>query len=109
MTFPTPHTVIHEQVTGVTEGALGNDVPTFAAGVERKAYSYAPHRVETLDGHTSRDVAEMDLAMPAVTVGLMDRFTVNDVVYETVGVRDLTGGFHGWKPGIVVELKRVTG
>lgn len=44
-----------------------------------------------------------------MTVDLMSRFGINGKTYEVVGERDETGGFHGWKPGIIVELKRVTG
>lgn len=88
---------------------MGNDVPVFGTPVPRKAYSFGTHRTENLDGHTSQDVAERDLEIPPTTVNLMDRFTVGADTYETVGVRDFTGGFHGWKPGIVVELKKVKG
>lgn len=101
--------VTHTPVTGVTQDGMGSDVPTFGTPVSRKAYSFGTHRTENLDGHTSQDVAERDLEIPPATVNLMDRFTVDGTTYETVGIRDYTGGFHGWKPGIVVELKKVTG
>jgi len=101
--------VTYTPCTGVTQDALGNDVPSFGSTVDLKAYSYAPHRNEDTDGHTSRDIAEVDLAMPPMTVDLMSRFGINGKTYEVVGERDETGGFHGWKPGIIVELKRVTG
>lgn len=107
--MPTPHAVTHTPCTGVMQDGLGNDQPTFGSPVQRKAYAYARHRTEGTDGHTSRVIADMDLSMPTVTVGLMDRFTVNGDEFEVVGVRDNNGGFHGWKPGLVVELKRVTG
>ncbi|WP_237079640.1 hypothetical protein [Mycobacteroides abscessus] len=47
--------------------------------------------------------------MPSMQVDLVDRFVVNGLLYEVVGTRDNDGGFHGWKPGVIVELKRVTG
>lgn len=101
--------VTYTPCTGVTEGSLGNDVPAFGTPVSMKAYSYQPHRKETLDGHTSRDVAEVDLAIPPLSVNLMSKFTIGTDTYEVVGVRDNGGGHHGWNPGVVVELKKVTG
>lgn len=107
--LPATIPVVHVPFLGVTQDARGNDVPTFGAPVSLKAVSYQPHRVENTDGHTSQVVAEVDLAMPTMVVDLMDRFVLNSLTYEVVGVRDNNGGFHGWKPGVVVELKRVTG
>ncbi len=109
MTFPTPFTVTHTPCTGVTQDGRGNDVPAYGTPVSREAIAYSPHRKEVTEGHTSRDIAEVDLALPTTTVNLMDRFTLDGQVYEVVGVRDNNGGFHGWKPGVVAELKRVTG
>lgn len=107
--LPATIPVVYVPFLGVAQDALGNDVPTFGAPVSLKAISYQPHRSENTDGRTSQDVAEVDLAMPTMTVDLMDRFTLNGLLYEVVGLRDNNGGFHGWKPGVVVELKRVTG
>ncbi|PJE24764.1 MAG: hypothetical protein CK431_04345 [Mycobacterium sp.] len=63
-------------------------------------------------GYTSRDLAEIDLSMPAINVGLSDRFILNPddpgKPYEVVTIRDNNRGFHGWRPGIVVGLKRVS-
>ena len=108
-TFPTPHTVLHEVYAGMGEDDMGNDVPTFEDPVERKAICWQPHWIETLEGHTSRVEADVDLLMPKVPVSLIDRFTLNGEVFETVGVKDFTTGPYQWEPGIVVELKRVTG
>lgn len=101
--------VTHTPCIGVTPGDLGNDVPSYGTPVQRMAHAYGTHRSEVTAGHTSRDTAVMDLALPTVGVKLLDRFTVNGDEFEVVGVRDNNGGFHGWMPGIVVELKRVTG
>lgn len=109
MTFPAPFTVTHTPCVGVTQDSRGNDVPAHGPAVSRSAIAYSPHRKELTDGHTSRDIAEVDLALPSTAVSLMDRFTLNGQEYEVVGVRDNNGGFHGWKPGVVAELKRVTG
>lgn len=111
VSFPTPYLVLHERCIGVSEDedGMGDDVPTFDYGIDRPAYGWRAHRKENVDGHSSRVVAEVDLAMPSAPVGLMDRFTINGEVFEAVGIRDNNNGFHGWQPGIVVELKRVTG
>lgn len=107
--FPATVPVVHTPYLGVSQDARGNDVVTFAAPVALMAIAYGDHRVESTDGHTSRVVADVDLALPAMTVDVRDRFTVNSELFEVVGVRDNSGGHHGWKPGVVAELKRVTG
>lgn len=113
--FPKPYTVKHLVCTGTTEDGMGNDVPLFdGEPVPRKVYGWSEHDTEKLGDHTSRDVAEIDLGMPRAPVKLLDRFILDDDdpddrPYEVVRVRDRNKGFHGWRPGIVVELKRVTG
>lgn len=106
-------TVTHLPCTDVTEDDMGNDVPVHGDPVPRKVYGWSEHNTEKLGEHTSRDVAEIDLAMPPRRVNLMDRFILDPEdtgkPFEVVRVRDNTKGFHGWRPGIVVELKRVTG
>lgn len=111
--FPKPYTVTHLPCTGEGEDGMGNDVPLFGDPVRRKVYGWSEHDTEKLGGYTSRDVAEIDLSMPPTRVGLQDRFILDPddpgLPYEVVRVRDRTHGFHRWRPGIVVELKRVTG
>jgi hypothetical protein len=113
--FPKRFKVIHTPCVGAGEDGMGNDVPLFGDPVPRKVYGWSTHNAEKLGESTSRDVAEIDLAMPPARVGLQDRFDLLDPddpdtrPYEVVEVRDRTKGFHGWRPGIVVELKRVTG
>ncbi|MCG7610346.1 hypothetical protein [Mycobacterium sp. CnD-18-1] len=88
---------------------MGNDKPIFGTPVERKVIAVQPHLVETLEGHTSRVEADVDMLTPKFPVSLIDQFDIAGETYETVGVEDFTMGFHGWAPGIVVQLKRVTG
>lgn len=107
--FPATIPVVHTPLMAVTQDSRGNDVLSFKAPVSLKAIAFGDHKVENTDGHTSQVVAEADLALPTMPVDLRDRFTVNNLLYEVVGVRDNNGGFHGWKPGVVAELKRVTG
>lgn len=107
--FPTRHTATHIPFAGVGEDQLGNDVIRFGDPTPVKVFGWSVHHRETLDGHTSRDIADLDLALPPREVRLQDRWIVAGEAYETVEIRDRTKGFHGWRPGIVVELKRVSG
>ena len=114
MTFPTPWLVRQEVFTGTGEDDLGNDVQTWAAPVDVKAIAIQPSSVENINGYTSRVVSDVDVAVPAGTVvSAQDRFTLPDGfgegVFEVVAVEDANYGFHQWKPGIIVKLKRVTG
>lgn len=111
VTFPTPFTVTQTPFIGMdtVADAMGNDKPKFGTPVLRKVYGWRPRVVENRDGHTSRSVVDVDLAAPQFAVTLLDRFSIAGEEYETVGIRDNNTGFHGWKPGMVVELKRVTG
>lgn len=111
--FPKPYTVTYLPCIGAGEDGMGNDIPLFGDPVPIKVYGWSERSTEVLDTHTSRHIADIDLAMPPASVGLQDRFILHpaeaDRPYEVVGVRDRTHGFHRWRPGIVVELKRVTG
>lgn len=112
MTFPTPWTVQHEVFTGVGEDPdTGNDVETWADPVDRKVIGWHASYLETLGGHTSQVDSDIDLLIPpALAVGVQDRFSLPDAgSFEVVGVEDSNHGFHGWQPGSVVKLKRITG
>lgn len=109
--FPKPYTVTHTPCVDVGQDGMGNDVPIFGDPVQRKVYGWGAHRREFRDGETSRDIAEVDLSLPAsVPVSMFDHFKLDDGdPFQVVGLRDNTHGFHGWRPGVVAELKRVTG
>ncbi|QDF19741.1 hypothetical protein QEH38_gp09 [Mycobacterium phage LilSpotty] len=120
MTFPTPYTVIHKVFNGVGEDELGNDVESWADGVEVQVIQLAPSMVESVAGYTSRVVADVDMSVPPeLVVSVRDRFFLPlpfnnpddpaDKPYEVVALEDYNHGFHQWKPGSVVKLKRVTG
>lgn len=119
MTFPALYTVVHEVFNGVGEDDLGNDTETWAAGVEVQVIAIQSGQVENVNGHTSRVVADVDMAVPPeLKVTVRDRFTLPypfndpdddvDKPYEVVALEDGLG-FHGWRPGYVVKLNRVTG
>ncbi|AWH14410.1 head-tail adaptor [Mycobacterium phage TChen] len=110
MTFPTPYTVTRLPFTGEsTYDSTGEEIPVWGDPVELPVYSIAPHLIE--QGSTTvteTQVADVDVAMPKALVELKDRFEFDGDTYEVVGVQDWTRGFHGWAPGIVVELRKVT-
>jgi len=112
MTFPTPHTVGHAVFTGTGLDELDNDVETWAAPVDVQVVAYQVSSVENLTGYTSRVVSDIDMAVPpTLTVSVRDRFYLpgEEDPYEVTAIEDANHGFHGWKPGSVIKLKKVTG
>lgn len=109
MTFPAPFTVTHQACDGYTENDDGNTVLTYAAPIDRPAYCWSPHTVETRQDITYLETADLDLYMPTAAVDMKDLFTVDTVTYEVVDVQDWNFGFHGWAPGIQVALKKWEG
>lgn len=87
---------------------LGNTIRGFGDPVSVQVISIAPHTVEEgLTTTTETEVADLDVRMPKTAVNLKDRFVVDGQDFEVIAVKDWTRGFHGWEPGIVVELRRV--
>lgn len=118
MTFPAIIPVQHSVFNGVGEDRMGNDVETWADPVEALVIGIQTGMTESLNGHTSRVIADVDMAVPPdMRVTVRDRFTlpypfndpgVDDKPYEVVALEDGLG-FHGWRPGYVVKLNRVSG
>lgn len=112
MSFPTPHTVTQLVFNGIGQDGLGNDVETWAAGIAVQVIAYQSSRAENVNGYTSRVVADVDMAVPAtLVVSVRDRFVLpgEEGAFEVTAIEDANHGFHGWKPGSVVKLKKVTG
>lgn len=109
MTFPTPYTVKHLRAGGATliEDGDGNTIVGFSPAVDWPIYQMATHDTEAWSEVASSETADIDLYGPVTIVGLKDRFVIYSKTYETVGVQDWNHGFHGWKPGIVVAVKRI--
>lgn len=109
MTFPIAHTVTRKPYQGDTCDGLGNTIPGGYDPAETVGvYAIAPHTAEFgSDTITETQVVDVDVFMPKSAVSLKDLFVIDGDDYETVAVRDWTKGFHGWEPGIVVELRRV--
>lgn len=109
MSFPTPYTVTHIPRTGLTEDADGNTAESFGTGVAVAVYGWQPHTVETRSETTMLETWDVDVLMPKTAVDVEDRMVVDGVIYEVVDVEDWTNGFHGWRPGIVVGLRKWEG
>lgn len=109
--FPTPHTVQWQQRVKTTD-ALGNDKWTHLPAVPLKAYSYTDARQRNAaQGTPNRVEWDVDLSMPTADVKVQDKIMLPDssTVYLVTGVRRMNGGWHGWQPGIVAELKVTSG
>lgn len=111
MTFPTPITVGHHVAVVIDQDELGNNSVIFDAPVDRPVIAVAPVTVEDLSNYASRSITDVDLYVPPdFTVGLQDRVTLpNGDLYEVIGFKDFNLGWHDWRPGSVIQLKRVTG
>ena len=97
-------------MTGMGTDPLGNDKPLYGTPVQRKAYAYAPHKVvDAAQGTPNRVTADVDLSAPSYGIKVRDKIALNGATYEVVGLRDNSGGFHGWNPGVVCELKVTSG
>jgi len=107
--FPAQYTVTRVPYTGDTQDSLGNTIPGFGTPEVVSVYSIAPHTVEQGSAtSTETSQVDVDVYMPKTSMNVKDRIVEDGQGYEVVGVQDWTKGFHGWKPGIVVELRRVT-
>lgn len=114
LTFPALIPVSHKVFTGTGEDSLGNDVETWAAAVTVNVIAFQPSSAENVNGYSSRVVAEVDMAVPpTLAVTVRDRFALPGYAdadtFEVVAIEDANHGFHGWKPGNIVKLKKVTG
>ena len=109
MDFPVVNDITRTPYLGETQDSLGNTTDSYGPPETIGRYTIAPHLVEQGSAtSTETTVADVDVAMPKTTVNLKDQFIIDGDDYEVVGIQDWTKGFHGWTPGIVVELRRVT-
>lgn len=112
MTFPAPYTVDHYAYIGGGEDELGNKVDAWSErATKRAAQGFSAIDTEKLGPNAQGEIAEISLDLPPDWLpGIHDRIGLPDGnLYEVTGF-DLQGnGFHGWKPGNIVLLKRATG
>lgn len=106
MTIPARIAITHRPYVGDTTDGLGNRVPSYGTPAAVNVYSVAPRTLEQTITWSTSEVADLDVFAPALPVDLKDQFVIDGDTYEVVGRTDWTHGFHGWRPGLVIELKR---
>jgi hypothetical protein len=107
--IPAPYEVGHKAFLGYTNDPLGNSQPTWDAPESVPVYAIEPHEVdEGMGTLVEQEIADLDILMPKIPMSLKDRVCVDGEDYEVVGVDDWTFGHHGWRPGIVVAVKKVS-
>lgn len=114
--LPTPWTVGHKAYQGEQYNDWGDLIETWADPVELPVYGIAPGGSESnAEPDPSRPFVSTtkQLLMPLESAqGLtpQDKFILDGVEWEQNGdVLDYTKGPFGWSPGVVVNIKRVTG
>lgn len=127
MTFPTPFVVDHYPYTGsrtltiVNEDEeevvvdnldeLGNEIASWADEATKVAVQgWQTVAREKLGMSEQGVIADVAMSVPPTfTPGFRDRIGLPDGLYEVIEVVLQCNGFHGWSPGNVVLLKRVSG
>lgn len=120
MTFPLRYSVGHHAYSTASQDEHGNDVPVFTPaldrpGTPRKVYGWStPDTTEPpLAGH-DRVIVDVELLVPegfpAKPRDVIDLPAGPSGQFEVVGeVRDYNHGPFAWRPGSVVNLRRVDG
>lgn len=114
MSFPTPYTVdvLHLQPAGQDD--YGNDTEAFSGPHTQRVYGWAPGGAgSTREADDARATVVTDLqlfAPPDFACGAQDRVVVAGVTYFVEGnVEDFNHGPWQWRPGVRLNLQRVTG
>lgn len=111
MTFPALFTVDHYawSADGV-EDELGNDEGGWAATpVTRPAISWSIGVTEEYASGTTEVYDARLYCPPSWTGTVRDRVVIGGDLFEVVSIRVQDAGFHGWQPGSVMLLRRVSG
>ena len=106
--FRTPYRVEHLVHDGYVTDARGRQVPVFRE-VLRDCYGWAsPAARETGDLNVVTLSNVLQLFAPTFPVSELDRFRLQGLTYEVDGLpASYDFGPFGFKPGMVVNLKRV--
>lgn len=112
--YPTPWTITRYPCIPGDDDGLGNEEPTFGPPVTQRIQGYyMPSVYEQLGQYVSREIVDVLMFVPPDFVGgPRDQYSIpgQPGKFEQIGhVRDYTKGPYGFKPGMLVELKRVTG
>jgi hypothetical protein len=109
--IPTPWTVdvLHYE-TGA-EDEYGNDVEAWSAPDTQPVHGWGPAGSVEQGGWQRQVVADLQLYAPAgFRVGPHDRVVVDGRTFEVEGdVEDYTKGPFGFRPGLRVNLRKVSG
>ncbi|NIL86518.1 hypothetical protein RhoFasGS6_03922 [Rhodococcus fascians] len=93
--------------------AHNNAVRSYAAPTEHKVFGWSvPSSSEpSIPGQSNRVIHDLELLAPeGLPATAHDRMTVDGNLYDVQGdPADFNHGPFGFRPGIVVKLKRVTG
>lgn len=111
--IPTPHTIgVRAFGAGTpTLDVHGNEVVSWGAPVIYPVYAIAPRSSsEPVPGRSEVIVGLSVYAPHGVMIGPRDRVVIDGEEYEVEGeIADYTKGPFGYKPGIVINLRRAEG
>ncbi|KAA0021809.1 hypothetical protein [Antrihabitans cavernicola] len=99
---------------GPDKDPRGNKVKRWAPAVEQRAICWGPANANQAEpkvvGH-DRVVVELELCVPeGFDVGPQDKVIIAGAEYDAIGYpEDFNNGPFGFRPGMVVNLKRVEG
>lgn len=108
---PLPFTCLHHVYTdSAGEDDYGNDKPGWLPPVVLACFWWSPTSTESTGAPTGGTAPSVDTVLvidSAVSVDHRDKFTVDGVVFEVIGLpRDFNHGPYGYRPNRhVIELK----
>lgn len=110
--FPLAQAVGHARYVAGPVDSHGNPTGTWPATVNVKVYGYGPPGLlmPVAEFGGTQVIQDLQIIAPKFPVDPRDRFVVGGITYEVEGeVGDWTMGPFGFKPGMVIGLKRVEG
>lgn len=112
--YPTPWEVVRHPIVPGGDDGLGNEEPEYGLPETQRVQGYyMPSVYEQLGQYVSREIVDVLMFVPPDFVCTpRDRYEIpgQSGKFEVIGhARDYTKGPFGFKPGMLVELKRVTG
>lgn len=110
ITFPFGETAVLHQHNGSTRDGDGNDIPSFTdIPVDKGAFDPGGS-TELVQGQDIVSAQPRWFPPAGVVVAPVDQVTIRGVRYEVDGQpADFLNPFTGWHPGMVVNLKAVSG
>jgi hypothetical protein len=112
VTFPARYTVQYEVWFTTAKDELQNDIDQWQDPVPRNVIGWTSRQTVIQDGvRSAEDEDKTRLQIPADFVwAVRDRVTIpGDGRYQITGALTADAGFHGWKPGLTLDLLKVDG